>query len=375
MYRERLIAIWLPYRRRRRRLQKKRQRVDWVHPVVQKRLLVGAFYTLFQELLQHEQKFFDYFRMSIASFHELNHKLKGVLQRQDTTMRDCIEPKQMLAVAIRYLARGCTFTDLHYTYRLGLATISNIVREACLAIWNVLTLEGLLVPTKQRWEDIASCAVDGKHIRIVNPVGPMYYNYKGYLSAVLMAIADSDYRFIYVNVGCYLIFKNCSLWKSILNGEQELPDAKFSQGMSNKKVPYCFVGDEAFALHQHLLQPFGAHNLNISKRIFSYRLSRARRVVECTFGILTNKWRIFHRAKNLKSDSAVDIVKACVVLHNFVRERDGYKIEDTFSVTGLADLPGADVVREGTAANDVRNIFADYFMSEVGSVSWKTSKI
>nr|CAI5843893.1 unnamed protein product [Callosobruchus analis] len=75
--------------------------------------------------------------MSIASFHELNHKLKGVLQRQDTTIRDCIEPKQMLAVAIRYLASDSTFTDLHYTYRLGLATISSIVREVCLAIWNV----------------------------------------------------------------------------------------------------------------------------------------------------------------------------------------------------------------------------------------------
>nr|CAI5864378.1 unnamed protein product [Callosobruchus analis] len=155
----------------------------------------------------------------------------------------------------------------------------------------------------------------------------MYYKYKGY-SPVIMTIADSDYRFIYVNVGSYgkdcdfSIFKNCKLWKSVLNREQELPDATFFQGMSNKKVP-------------------------------------ARRVVECTFGILTNKCRIFHRAINFKPDFAVDIVKACVVLHNFVRERDGYEIEKTFTVTGLADLPGAAVVREGTAANDVRNIFAD----------------
>nr|CAI5864373.1 unnamed protein product [Callosobruchus analis] len=157
MNRERLIAMWLLYRRRRRRLQKKRQRVYWVHPIVKKTLLVGAFYKLFQELLQYEQKLFNYFRMSIASFHELNHKLKGVLQRQDTAMRDYIEPKQMLAVAIRYLASGCTFTDLHYIYRLGLATIRNIVKEVCIAIWNVLRLECLPVQTKQKWEDIASC--------------------------------------------------------------------------------------------------------------------------------------------------------------------------------------------------------------------------
>nr|CAH7749981.1 unnamed protein product [Callosobruchus chinensis] len=54
-------------------------------------------------------------------------------------------------------------------------------------------------------------------------------------------------------------------------------------------------------------------------------------------GILTNKWKIFHRAISLKPDFAMDIVKACVVLQNFVRERDGYKIEGTFTVTGLAD--------------------------------------
>nr|CAH7749976.1 unnamed protein product [Callosobruchus chinensis] len=74
-------------------------------------------------------------------------------------------------------------------------------REVCLAIWNVLSLECLPVPTKQKWEDIASCfekranfpnclgAVDGKYIRIVNPVGPMYYNYKGYSSVLTMEIS------------------------------------------------------------------------------------------------------------------------------------------------------------------------------------------
>ena len=35
----------------------------------------------------------------------------------------------------------------------------------------------------------------------------------------------------------------------------------------------------------------------------------------------------------------MDIVKACVVLHNSVREKDGYKIEDAMTVTGLEDVP------------------------------------
>lgn len=105
-----------------------------------------------------------------------------------------------------------------------------------------------------------------------------------------MAVTDSDYRFIYVDIGSYrkdchsAIFKNCSLCKSIVNGEQELPEAKFLPGMTNKQIPYCFVADEAFALYKHL--PFGGHNLTISKRFFNYHLNRAKRYVECTFCIM-----------------------------------------------------------------------------------------
>jgi len=36
---------------------------------------------------------------------------------------------------------------------------------------------------------------------------------------------------------------------------------------------------------------------------------------------------------NVSPDFAVVIVNACVVLHNFVRERDGYKFEDALTVT------------------------------------------
>lgn len=52
-------------------------------------------------------------------------------------------------------------------------------------------------------------AVDGKHIRTICPVnsGSMYFNYKDYYSVVLMAVADSKYRFVYVNVGSFA--KDC----------------------------------------------------------------------------------------------------------------------------------------------------------------------
>ena len=77
--------------------------------------------------------------------------------------------------------------------------------------------------------------------------------------------------------------------------------------------------------------------------------------VECAFGILSSKWRIFHRPLNVSPDFEVVIVKATVVLHNFVREGDGYKFDDALIVTGLDDVPDGQSVGGGLTANSVRN--------------------
>jgi hypothetical protein len=135
------------------------------------------------------------------------------------------------------------------------------------------------------------------------------------------------------------------------------------------RMQYFFIDDEAFGLHKHLLRPYGGSNLAVKKRMFNYRLCRARTYVECTFGTLSNKWRIFHRPINVDPDFAVDIVMACVILHNFVR------VEDTMTITGFEDLPRTQVVRGGLAANNIRNVLSDYFLTNVGALKWQMPKI
>ncbi|XP_072401694.1 uncharacterized protein [Diabrotica undecimpunctata] len=390
MNRKHIVAMIILYRRIKRR---KRTRNVWIHPINMKRKEFGVFYTFFLELREDENKFFNYFRMTISTFVELHHRLKDSLQKQNTFMRECINPMQMLAVTIRYLASGCTFTDLHYSCRLGISTRSSFVKKICNNIWLIMRSECIPEPQKQDWLRISEgfqnranspyClgAVDGKHIRIINPIGSMYFNYKVYSSIVLMAVADSNYRFIYVDSGSCgkdcdsNIFKTYSLWKSIKDKELEIPEETCLPGSMRPKVPYVFIADEAFALDRHLLRPYGLHNLTTKKNVFNYSLSRARRYVEYTFGILSNKWRIFHRPINLNPNYAVDIVNACVVLHNFVRDRDGYESENTLTITGLEDIPRAETVRGSINANNIRNIVSDYFLTPIGSVKWQMTKI
>jgi len=76
-------------------------RCHWVHPIIQKRKNFGAFYTLFGELRDEANKYSNNLRMSVSSFDEMHRLWKKSLQRRNSKMRNCIQPVEMLAVAVR----------------------------------------------------------------------------------------------------------------------------------------------------------------------------------------------------------------------------------------------------------------------------------
>ncbi|CAG4935951.1 unnamed protein product [Parnassius apollo] len=114
--------------------RKKREVRFWIHPILEKREEYGAFHTLVKnQLREDEDKFYNYFRMQKTTFDNLLQKLSQELKHQDTFMRESISPAERLAVTLRYLATGDTFTDLYYSYRIGIKTISCIV---CSIVWS-----------------------------------------------------------------------------------------------------------------------------------------------------------------------------------------------------------------------------------------------
>lgn len=84
-------------------------------------------------------------------------------------------------------------------------------------------------------------------------------------------------------------------------------------------TPYFIIADDAFSLDKHLMKPFNrSQNLSIVQEIFNYRISRARLTVECAFGRLVSRFRIFHRPIEVKLCTVDSIIKVCSVLHNFL---------------------------------------------------------
>ena len=87
---------------------------------------------------------------------------------------------------------------------------------------------------------------------------------------------------------------------------------------SERVLPYVFIGDDAFGLKPHMMKPYPKQYLPIHERIFNYRLSRARRIVENAFGIATTRFRIFRRPIIASVQKVNAVIKAVVALHNFL---------------------------------------------------------
>jgi len=109
------------------------------------------------------------------------------------------------------------------------------------------------------------------------------------------------------------------------------------------------------------MKPYAHRGLNTTERIFNYRLSRARRIVENAFGILASRFRVFRTQIMFQPHKVETVVLAATVLHNFLRVNCPKGLADT-----LPTCPG----RHNLDAKSVRNNYATYFQNE-GQVPWQ----
>lgn len=215
--------------------------------------------------------------------------------------------------------------------------------------------------------------------------GSIYFNYKGTHSIILMGIADAEYKLIYVDVGCNGkqsdggVFRKCSFSRAINENKLNLPQPK---ALPNRKspVPYVLVADDSGRYLEGL------------QRIFNYRLSRARRIIENVFGIMSARFRVLRKPIHLDADKTRRITLACCALHNFMMSRN----EDVYAPMGSMDRYENNVLIPGewrqettelslypienlapSIVNNVQQIreeFAQYFANE-GEVPWQYKQI
>jgi hypothetical protein len=284
--------------------------------------------------------------------------------------------------------------SLGFCFRISPQAVSRIVRETLSAIVEALKDEHLSNPTaesiqanaeafKLQWNfPNAVGAIDGKHVRVRAPwnSGSLYHNYKNFFSVVLLSLVDANYKFVAVDIGTPGSQSDSGILHNSALGHQlqEILGSTQNEVEGFGLLPFVILGDEGFQLKPWLMRPYPGDNLPSPAATFNYRLSRARRVVENAFGILSARWRIFHSVIDSNLSLVNDIVFAAVVLHNYLID-----VKDKFDPTSEGRTLGSSfdtLVNRGAQnhsnmAKQVRDDYATFFSSEQGSVNWQSSHV
>lgn len=213
-----------------------------------------------------------------------------------------------------------------------------------------------------------------------------------------MALVDANYMFSYIDIGCQGrisdggVFRNTSLYEKLEQNELNIPKDE-PLPSKTEMMPYVFIGDGAFSLSKYTMKPYsGVYEKGNSKRIFNYRLSRARRIVENVFGVMSSVFRVLRNPILLNENRVTDITMTCALLHNFLRKSKSSKA--SYSPPGTFDSENEDHLESWrTDQNDmssfsslrrvarksgletlrIRDLFAVYFITN-GAVTWKNDK-
>ena len=333
------------------------------------------------------------------------------ITKKSCRSREVISAEERLVLTLRYLATGDSQQSHSFNFLIGRTTVCHIIIDTCDGIWQALRATYLKPPKNMdEWKSIAGefenewnfphClgALDGKHVAMDCPKngGSSYFNYKGFHSLVLMAICDANYCFTFVDIGGFgsdndaSIFSESKISKAFSSNQLCIPGSQCIDGFN---LPYVLVCDEIFGLKPWLMKPYPGKKLPVEKEVFNYRLSRCRRTIENTFGILAAKWRIFRRPIRADPETVEKIVQATVCLHNYLKLTDNatyipkgfIDCEDSTGNITLGDW--RTVVSNDTSAirnaakvgsnnysmdaKDVREEYTRYFNSPVGSVPWQ----
>lgn len=134
------------------------------------------------------------------------------------------------------------------------------------------------------------------------------------------------------------------------------------------------MADDAFALKENVMKPYPERDMTREKRIYNYRICRARRVVENTFGMMSNSefcCRLSHYVSKVEL-----ITKVCCLLHNFVLARNtkGYTPPNVDELPCLPSMSVQGANYSTDNAREVRQHFTRYF-NTVGRVPWQEKSV
>ncbi|KAK3920169.1 Protein ANTAGONIST OF LIKE HETEROCHROMATIN PROTEIN 1 [Frankliniella fusca] len=234
-------------------------------------------------------------------------------------------------VALYWLAAGLSYRTCGNTFDIARQTafnIANLILDKIISVAKlVIKVPENVAAVGEQFAGMADSpaftqcvgAIDGCQIHFIlddSETSQEYINRKLYYSINLQGLVDNKCHFIDICVGfpgsCHdmRVFRHSGLFR-----ESVYPPRGF-----------FIIGDGGYMCLRDpvtIITPYRDVNLTADQRSFNHHLSKARAVVERSFGLLQARWRVlFHRPLEVKFRKAVKVIGACCVLHNICIDAD-----------------------------------------------------
>lgn len=248
-----------------------------------------------------------------------------------------------LALTLRLLAGG-SYLDLALLFEVGFSTAYEIFHKV-IKDWilddRLVKINGIdYCEDDERMSKVAldfatasngilnSCigAIDGWIVKIRKPSitkdlfnmsePGTYFSRKGFYGINVQAIVDRKKHILYRNIinrGAEhdsTAFKNSTFYTWLMDNWKSLAEKGF-----------YFIGDSAYAIKSFVVTPFDNAVHGTPEDNFNFFHSSSRISVECTFGEIDLRWGILWRPLQFRLKHNVNIIDACMRLHNLIVDR------------------------------------------------------
>ena len=271
----------------------------------------------------NDVEFISRYRVTKFIFVRVEEKVLTFLHRL-TIRSHSIPATTQLAVVLQFLATGSFQTVVASSHGISQPSVSRCIRTVSDALCYYAT-EYIVFPNKaeqlinqQRFYErsgfplVIGC-IDGTHVPILAPPQneDVFMNRKNFHSINIQAICDSDLKFIDIVAKWPGSTHDAFIWRQ----------SGVNHKIANGEIPIVngwFLGDSGYPLRANLLTPILSPETPGQRR-YNRAFVKARKNIECAFGVWKSKWRSMDKTGGTLCYSPEQVCRlpvATMVLHN-----------------------------------------------------------
>ncbi|XP_037930961.1 putative nuclease HARBI1 [Teleopsis dalmanni] len=252
----------------------------------------------------------------------------------------------IITVFLYWLGCGASYRVTGASFRISRYTVRDIVYKC---------LKGFLSLKSSVIKYPAESAIDGTHIPIAVPVRlrDQYMNRKSFTSINLQAVCSSNKEFLSICVG----------FPGSVHDERVLQSSELFNLQNFPPPGYYLLGDSGYCCRTSpiaILTPYKRlQPLTARQKKFNELHSKARTVIECTFGALKIRWRsIFDKVLRLNLEHCVQTIAVACIMHNICLN-DGLDLIEVNNIVEDCYYDGVATENENIDAISMRDEIAN----------------